>query len=104
MKRRTCDGSSVRRCGTEAGSMDGSPDSSPQPSEPPNTTPGKKARGFVFLAVEERSGSWGSPGCAGKRMPDFSERSGYSLIPHGSPTGNHGQAAPPKGAFHTGSV
>jgi hypothetical protein len=54
-------------------------------------------------AVSRATGFWGSPECAGKRLPDCSDRSGYSLIRHGGPTESHSQDAPPRGVFHTGS-
>jgi mRNA interferase HigB len=54
------------------------------------------------LAVSRATGFWGSPECAGKRVPDCSDRGGYSLIRQDSPTGNHGQGAPPRGVSHAG--
>jgi len=57
----------------------------------------------VSPAVSQATGFWSSPGCAGKRVPDCSDWGGYSLIRRGSPTGNHGQDAPPKGVCHEGS-
>jgi hypothetical protein len=50
------------------------------------------------------TGIWGARGCAGKRSPDCSDRGGYTLIRHGSPTWNHSQEMPARECITHGRV